>query len=184
VLGVDARLCRTPTALPTSRPRRSPRTAPAFGPEGRCRSARWRACSARPRAAGHAAASPKPGTARYLPSGATPGNTKHRVASAGVQNSSATSGWRSQRLGRLIPQQRLDRWLVADAVEQRPGLQVAEADLAVPAPCSARWPSSSALAAPSCAACRVPRATVPVVPPSVMRTGTSKRPSHGARNLP
>ena len=46
--------------------RRWPRTGPASGRAGRCRSASWRACSARPRAAGRAAAWPKPGRAWYL----------------------------------------------------------------------------------------------------------------------
>ena len=44
--------------------RRWPRTGPASRRAGRCRSASWRACSARPRAAGRAAAWPKHGRAR------------------------------------------------------------------------------------------------------------------------
>ncbi len=43
--------------------RRSPGTGPASRKAGRCRSASWRACSARPRGVGHAVAWPKPGRA-------------------------------------------------------------------------------------------------------------------------
>jgi Protein of unknown function (DUF2637) len=48
-------------------PRRWQPTGPASGPAGRCRSASWRACSARPHGGGRAIAWPKPGRAWYRP---------------------------------------------------------------------------------------------------------------------